>query len=302
MSEGARDLLNRGIAAAKVKDKDEARFHLEWVLRTDANRQQKAQAWLWLSEIADDPSEKRNCLEEVLAFDPSNRLARRGLAIIDGRLDPAEIVDPDRLPTELPDEPSQPAKTQRFICQKCGGKMAFKPDGQSLRCEYCGEEQALIAALEYGTMVPERDFTVAMATARGHIHPVGMTPFACQGCGASFLLTSTTLSLNCSYCGSAHVVEVSDTRQMIPPEGVIPFAVSYQEARRAFHQWCKDQGLRGKVKVTPVRGHYMPAWTFDLSGEVRWKCYADRDESAGADAGGIFVSFSGSHHSRRLSR
>ena len=289
MSEGARDLLNRGIAAAKVEDKDEARFYLEWVLRTDADRQQKAQAWLWISEIAEDPSEKRDCLEEVLAFDPSNRLARRGLAILDGRLDPAEIVDPDRLPAELHEEPSQPIRTQRFICQKCGGKMAFKPDGQSLRCEYCSHEQTLMTALENGTMVQERDFTAAMATARGHVHPVGMTPFACQGCGASFLLTSTTLSLTCSYCGSAHVVKLSETRQLIPPEGVIPFEVSQLEARRAFHQWFKNQGLQGKAKVTPVRGHYLPAWTFDLSGEIRWKCYADRDDIPTLEEGSHLV-------------
>jgi hypothetical protein len=89
---------------------------------------------------------------------------------------------------------------------------------------------------------------------------------------------------------------------MIPPEGVIPFGVSHQEARRAFHEWFKGQGLRGKAKVTPVRGHYLPAWTFDLSGEIRWKCYAERDESLGVDTGGIFVSFSGTGRAQRSVR
>ena len=60
MSEGTRDLLVRGIAAAKAKDKDQARFYLEWVLRAEADRQQKVEAWLWLSEISDDPAEKRD--------------------------------------------------------------------------------------------------------------------------------------------------------------------------------------------------------------------------------------------------
>ncbi len=296
MSESARDLLIRGIAAAKAQDKDEARFYLEWALRTDADRQQKAEAWLWLSEISDDPADKRNCLEEVLAIDPANAVARRGLAILDGRLDPADIIDPDRHSVAPQEEPSQPVKTHRFICQQCGGKMGFKPDGKSLRCEYCGHEQTLLAALNAGAMVQEHDFIVALATAKGHSKPVGMHPFECQGCGASFLLASNALSLSCAYCGSAHVVELPETRQLIPPEGLIPFRVSEQAARRAFREWLKEKKLQGKTQVTPVRGFYLPTWTFDLVGEIRWQCQTYRDDSIEFDVRGIPVSFSNRSH------
>jgi DNA-directed RNA polymerase subunit RPC12/RpoP len=302
MSDSARDLLSRGIAAAKAKDKEEARFYLQWMLRIDADRQQKAQAWLWLSEVAEEPAEKRNCLEEVLALDPANHSARRGLAILDGRLDPKEIIDPDRPPAASPPEAVQAVTTQRFICQKCGGRMGFQPDGKSLRCEYCGDELTLLAAMNAGAMVQEHDFTVAMATAKGHSSPVGMNSFECQGCGASFLLASSVLSLNCSYCGSAHVVQLTETRTLIPPEGLIPFQVPQKQARQAFQHWFKDEGLQGKVKVTPLRGVYLPGWTFDLSGEVRWQCQVYRDEAPSVDVGGIQVSLGGSRHSRRLVR
>jgi ribosomal protein S27AE len=298
MSESARDLLIRGIAAAKAKEKDEARFYLEWVLRTDADRQQRAQAWLWLSELNEDQAEKRNCLEEALAIDPTNALARRGLAVLDGRLDPADIIDPDHLPATPQDEPSQSVKTQRFVCQQCGGKMAFKPDGKSLRCEFCGYEQTLFAAVNEGAMVQEHDFIVAMATAKGHCKPVGMHPFECKGCGASFLLASSALSLSCGYCGSAHVVELSETRQLIPPEGLIPFGVSEQEAQRAFHGWLQEKGLQRKTEITPMRGFYLPIWTFDLVGEVRWQCQTYGDDSIDFDVGGIPMSLS--TNSRRL--
>jgi len=301
MSEGARDLLNRGIAAAKAKNKDEARFYLEWVLRKDATRQQKAQAWLWLSGITADPAEKRDCLEQALANDPSNRPARRGLAILEGRLDPTEIVKPDQL-AEPPEGPPPAIETQRFVCQECGGKMAFNPGGKSLRCDYCGHELSLFAAVNQGAMVQERDFTVAMATAKGHTSPVGMMSFTCQACGASFLLGPSVLSLNCTYCGSAHVVALSETRRLIPPEGLIPFEVSQAEAHSAFRQWLKKQGLQGKAKVTPVRGLYLPAWTFDLSGEIRWQCYVYRDYNSAVDVGGLQVSLSGSRSSRKLVR
>ena len=87
MSSSARDLLVRGIAAAKTKDIDEARFYLEWVLRTDANRQQRIKAWYWLSEISDDPAEKRDLLENILVHEPGHAEARRSRAILDGVID-----------------------------------------------------------------------------------------------------------------------------------------------------------------------------------------------------------------------
>src|SRR5512136_897629 len=100
MSETARELLVRGVAAAKTgqaQDKEEARFYLEWVLRIgDATLDQKTTAWLWLSQIEDDPRKKRDCLENVLAADPANGPARRGLAILDGRLKAEDVIDPNQ--------------------------------------------------------------------------------------------------------------------------------------------------------------------------------------------------------------
>jgi hypothetical protein len=300
MSSGARDLLTRGISAAKAKEKDEARFYLEWVLRSDADRQQKAQAWLWLSGISENQADKRDCLEEVLVLDPSNMLARRGLAILEGRLDPAEVIDPDRQPATPQEEPPKSVKAQRFVCHKCGGKMAFSPDGKALRCEYCGDKQTLFEAMNQGAMVQEHDFVVAMATVKGHAHPVGMQTLSCEGCGASFVLAPDVLSLNCCYCGSAHVVELPETRELIPPEGLIPFSLTQEAARGVFHQWLKKRKFGNQVKVAPMRGLYMPAWTFDLAGELRWQCHTYRDEGPSFGVGGLSLSLSNSNNTRRL--
>ena len=76
MSESAREFLVRGIAAAKSnvpRDRDEARHCLEHVLRSEeAEPDQKANAWLWLSRIEENEEKKRLCLESVLALDPGN--------------------------------------------------------------------------------------------------------------------------------------------------------------------------------------------------------------------------------------
>src|SRR5690348_448290 len=86
MSDEARELLVYGVAAAKANSPLEARNYLEWVLRTDADLEQQAEAWYWLSTLSNDPGEKRSCLESALAASPDYPEARRDLAILDGRL------------------------------------------------------------------------------------------------------------------------------------------------------------------------------------------------------------------------
>jgi DNA-directed RNA polymerase subunit RPC12/RpoP len=270
MSDSARDLLIRGIAAAKARDHDQARFYLEWVLRADSDRQQKIKAWLWLSQISDDPVEKRDCLENVLAHEPANPLARRGMAILKGQLDPAEIIDPNRQPPVPAPASPQPVETRRFICRQCGGKMIFSPDGQSLDCAYCNRQLTLYQAIEEGAMVEEQDFAVALATTRGHAHPVAMQSFTCRGCGASFILGPDVLSLTCPYCSSAHVIKVTETRDLIPPEGIIPFAFTQRQAYDSLAGWLKAHGLRAEAQTTPPDGLYLPVWTFDVGGEAQW--------------------------------
>ena len=270
MSDGTRDLLVRGIAAAKARDNEEARFFLEWVLRSDADRDQQIDAWYYLSEISGDPTAKRDCLENVLALEPTHPEARRGLAILDGRLDPASVIDPNRPAASLATAP-QPAEARRFVCQQCGGKLAFSPDGQQLSCAYCNKHMTLYQAIESGAMVEEQDFAVALATARGHSRPVTTQSLSCRACGAAFMLGPQVLSLTCPYCRSAYVVEVAETRELIPPEAIIPFAVSRDAAVEILDGWLRANGLRQKAETNPPGGLYLPTWTFDVGGEAQWR-------------------------------
>jgi tetratricopeptide (TPR) repeat protein len=83
MSSSTSSLLFRGITAAKAGDLDEARYYLERALNSEPSTHECAETWFWLSEIAPDPAQKRNCLEEALALDPFDARARRSLAILD---------------------------------------------------------------------------------------------------------------------------------------------------------------------------------------------------------------------------
>jgi hypothetical protein len=189
MSDSARDLLVRGIAAAKAGEKWEARRYLEWALRMEADAQQELEALYWLSEISTDPSEKRNLLEKILLSAPNNARARRKFALLTGALKADEVVDPDRMerPTGETREVDDP---RRFICPQCGGRMTFAPDGQSLTCEFCDSQQNIKSTSPGGNHYVERDFVLALATARGHLHPVNARTFHCEGCGVEFQLRS----------------------------------------------------------------------------------------------------------------
>jgi hypothetical protein len=77
-SEG-RDLLVRGITAAKAKEAGEARFFLKWLLRLDPPAEERIEALYWLSEICTDPAEQRGYLEDILANDQGEPRARRNL-------------------------------------------------------------------------------------------------------------------------------------------------------------------------------------------------------------------------------
>src|SRR5690349_21574346 len=92
--ENAEDLLQQGLAAAQSgdpRDRDQAEYFLEWVLRTDSDLDQQTQAWYWLSRITDDPKRKHECLENALAVNPADPDARRDMAILEGRLKPENM-------------------------------------------------------------------------------------------------------------------------------------------------------------------------------------------------------------------
>ena len=272
MSEKAHDLLIRGVASAKAKQADEARFFLEWVIRTESSLEQRADAFFWLGEISEDPEEKRAHLLEALGCRPNHYQAQRSLAILDGRLDAQDIIDPDKPPAPLSDQ-GRETKAQRFVCPQCGGRMTFSPDGRSLNCDYCAQRQSIAGnTQDKGTNIASQDFTIAMATAKGHHHPVATHTFECQACGAVFLLAPETASLKCAYCTSVYVVEQTETRQLLPPESLIPFNITEAKARQTLVAWFKQQRLPDDIQMAAPLGLYFPAWLFTISGPLPWDC------------------------------
>ena len=109
-----------------------------------------------------------------------------------------------------------------------------------------------------------------MATLRGHGKPLAEQAFHCEGCGAEFVLPPTLVSFTCLYCGSPHVVKMEDSQNLIAPDGVVPQA--FDQKRALFHlaQWVGEKKTRSGSQVVPPHGLYLPVWTFDLGGEIKY--------------------------------
>ena len=264
-SDYGKELLKSGIIEVKAGNKEVARRYLERALNTSNDHDVLAETWFWMSEALDDKGEKRKALENCLSYDLQHARARRSLALLDGKLNMDEIINPDKLSSKA--EGMRSVNAERFMCPQCGGRMSFAPDGQSLVCEYCSRKQRLTA--QPGT-ANEKDFIVAMATARGHGKPLNEQVFHCQGCGSEFILPADQISSICVYCGSPHVVDWETEEQLIAPDGIIPHTFEQDRAAKILTEWVQSSQINLEKHVDIPRGVYLPLWTFDLGGMIEY--------------------------------
>lgn len=276
MDNYSKDLLRTGIIEAKTGNKASARRYLDRAIYMTRSYDVLAEAWFWMSEVTDDPVEKRKALENCLAHEMHHSRARRSLAILDGKLKAGDVINPDMLP--LVGEGARLTDAQRFMCPKCGGKMAFAPDGQTLVCDYCTRGQAVETNKREAD---EKDFIIAMATMKGHGKPLQEQVFHCNGCGAEFILPPKQISSSCAYCASPHIVNLEKTKDLLSPDGIIPHTFDQKRAVKALIDWVDGNNIKPEKKVDLPRGLYLPLWTFDVGGVIdyTYEVVEQEDES-----------------------
>jgi Zn finger protein HypA/HybF involved in hydrogenase expression len=258
------DLLREGILHFKSKEYDLARRYFERAMDAADDIQTRAEANFYMSQVVDDPGQKRQVLEQTLAIDMGHAEARRALAIMDGKLKPAAIVNPDAVPAPLPG--TQEAQNLRFSCPRCGARMVYSPDGVSLICENCSHKQGL----DSGSPGSDQDFFVAMANGKGFRKTISEKTFHCQGCGATFLLGSVDLSASCAYCGATHVLVMDDSRELVAPDAIVPMAFDQKQAAVLLERWFNEKHIVPQPVDQFPHGFYFPVWVFDLIGSLSW--------------------------------
>ncbi len=275
--------FQQGVAAARSGDRNRARQAFARILNANPDRVPKTlliHTWLWLSGLTEKPEERRRCLEAVLRLDPEHALARRGLELLEATRETAE-PEIEAEEATAGQEQAQGSilaqlKARRIVCPQCGGSMTAY--GLKARCDYCGYQSPILEALSEGSVAEEQDFVVALATAKGHRIPTGMGVLRCQACGAQYLLMAHQMALKCAYCGSPHVVEAGQMA-LIPPHGVVPMEVTPEQAELMVREWLQAHALHESLYVQSLSGAFLPLWTFDVGGELVWKCTVVRREN-----------------------
>jgi len=110
------ELLRKGIAALRNKDKKMARSFLSQVVKKDPSIEQ---GWLWLSGAVSTREECRFCLSQVLSINPHNAHAQKGLKALGpgamrSPLEPSKDISPAKTrPTTKPDSKVRIEKPQK---------------------------------------------------------------------------------------------------------------------------------------------------------------------------------------------
>jgi hypothetical protein len=87
-------------------------------------------------------------------------------------------------------------------------------------------------------------------------------------CAAVVLLEDRVAADRCPYCGTFLESKPEAARDMIAPEGLLPFAVEQRKANAAFARWIAGlwfapNALKKLADLGRLHGTYVPFWTFD---------------------------------------
>lgn len=130
------DLVQQGLAAARVGDVEDARRMLQQAVEQSPDN---VEAWLGMAGVVESLAEKEDCFNKVLALDPANNEAKAGLALVRQKL---ARMPGDRRPATGNETPAsvsglpssvETAETGLFYCYR-------HPDTQTgLRCNRCNK-------------------------------------------------------------------------------------------------------------------------------------------------------------------
>lgn len=265
------EYLRDGITAAKSGQRKLAVSLLNRAIYLNAG---DARPYIWLSATTDDPKEQVEYLERAVAVDPSNAAARRGLALLTGKIDPSRIMAEGQ---EL-DRTGMAGEVQAggtsFACPRCGGRMAYDVTAGQLACEYCGHMED---AQGQGATHEAQVLDFVMPTTRGHRWAAALQQFTCERCGAQLVLPPGHKTTICSYCGSNHLVASEEHGELIEPQAIGLMQVDQQQAQKLARRWlgsgffAPDNLLHAGSRLQ-LRPAYYSCWLFDGTVELRWSC------------------------------
>jgi DNA-directed RNA polymerase subunit RPC12/RpoP len=173
-------------------------------------------------------------------------------------------------------EPAPAARVRKFPCASCGAGIVWNPGASALVCPYCGAKRALPTSAEH---VVERPIEEGLARPSAIGWGVERRAVSCPKCGATSTRDPGQSAGACPFCGTSEVVETPPSKDMLRPEGLLPFQVPRETAVSSFRSWLsglwlRPSDLKSAAALTAFRGVYVPFWTFDALTHSAWSAEA----------------------------
>lgn len=159
-------------------------------------------------------------------------------------------------------------------CPSCGSELSYSATKQQINCNHCGFSKPYDEASD---LVEEQSLESAVKS-MSYFRPkaIHKKVIDCNSCGSRIMIEDDKVSVRCNFCGSEKVNESAMDKNLIQPQGIVPFKVDAKEAKKKFRDWIqegwfKPNKLQALAELGDVHGIYVPFWTYDSKTYTRWK-------------------------------
>lgn len=170
------------------------------------------------------------------------------------------------------------AKNMNYRCLHCGGELAWNPELQTWKCEYCdsgftleeleaaGKARVNEETVDQGQAVEEEEPTTdGTAKAEGSY----LVEYKCSYCGAEIITDATTAATFCAYCQSPIVIS-SQLAGNFAPEKLIPFVNTKEAVMEKYRSFVKKpltpKFFYQQNNIEKLTGIYIPFFLYDTKG------------------------------------
>ena len=165
-------------------------------------------------------------------------------------------------------ETKEKLSTENYSCPNCGGKTAFDPKTQKLKCPYCFSE----FEVSRESSTKERDLRDLLINAKVWN---ATEVVQCENCGSREVISKGEISTHCAFCGTTNIVKTQEIVGMTP-HGICPFQIELNRAGSLATTWAKKRwyapnAFKKSADAKALKGLYTPAFTFDCETETRYK-------------------------------
>jgi len=262
--------INEGIIAVKNGNLELAKKLLNQAAQMNSS---DPRIWIWLSATTDDLAERREYLERAVALDPSNATAKRGLMLINDKLDNSPLMPEGASIAPSLEPVTEEAILKTYICPNCGASISFDIHETTLVCQFCGftgkvDQQVLDESTDQA-------LDATLPTERAHRWAESQTRLTCEQCGAILILPAGQTADRCPYCSANRFITSQSLMELVDPKVIGLFKVDLQKAGANVKAWLShgilapdDLSVRhAGMQLNPA---YYPFWIFEGTVEVPW--------------------------------